>query len=136
MTRKQALEVVKLAKPNNTVLEKLGWKWKAEIGEWCIDTAGELRLISRLDVDGSPQRNTWHGYEYIDEPIPILHWEEIERVLEGMGYYISFTSDVWANYGVLIAQNRHDIDKAVLGKGESRQEAMMRATIQLEKKRS
>jgi len=119
MTQTEAESVKELAKANNDVLEKLGWKWEPKVGEWFLDAvSGEIFLIDRDDV--KDDSDCLHGYV-----IPILHWEEIERVLEGMGYELEVRMRECA---ISLQQSG---DCVVLVGAESRQSAVMKAVIKL-----
>lgn len=113
---------------------KLLWKWEPKVGGWCLlnderVANEELFLISDDDdlvyvCSLAPQGKV----------IPILHWEEIERVLEGVGYKLGmnkFTDKQGiTTYGAWFFAEEcwsQAID------GKSRQRAVMRVVIELGK---
>lgn len=70
------------------VAEPRGWEWKPEVRERCL--WGEAVL---LVTDINDYKLSVSGVEIIEEVnvnqvIPILSWQEIKRVLEGMGYIV------------------------------------------------
>lgn len=86
---------MKLAKPLVEAIKKISkgtWKWKPEQGEWCVNKeGGYAQLVSDVDKEtgdiylSSPSGHVWlHSVNFI----PILYWERIVKILEGMGYYV------------------------------------------------
>jgi len=129
------------------------WKWRPKIGEFCIekeskklvliwayndwkwvekkykqkqhDTICYIRLPDEQDVEAWPE-----------EVIPILDWQEIERILERLGYYVRVLRNVDKDdYGnhlceCAIDRNRGHIAKAV---AKTCQQAVTLALLELEK---
>lgn len=131
MTQKLAEFVKDLAKSCNNVLEKLGWKWKPEMSEWYIIEATD---IIKLIPEGG-------GME-LGKKIPILHWEEIERVLDKIGYKLKLKEGLpecrWRctlHKETCINGGRvgWQVSPSAIGWAKSRQEAVMRSVIQLGK---
>jgi len=122
------------------------WEWRPKKGEWCIyENDNNLSLI----IFVYNMRKTvilereWYGEKEVNisECIPILHWETIEKILEEMEYYMSLPtrderSDLWVvgfshfNFRRENKEFRYYKDVYV-GRGKTRQEAVMRAIIKL-----
>lgn len=71
---------------------------------------------------------------------PLLHWERIEEILEGMGYVVIIDRDVSQSKSKFMCAIRQ-LTKVMgynewMGVGKTRQLAVMRAVIELEKERS
>lgn len=133
MIQNEAESVKDLAKPNNDVLERLGWKWKPEPGEWFLNKQGNPRLM--IGFNGYHIEDAENLIYYPPEIVPILHWEEIERVLEGVGYIIEIETFSFTNYNpyckIYKKLNFAEIERIVKQSGKSRQEAVMKAVIKL-----
>ena len=75
------------------------------------------------------------GYDG-NEFIPILHWEEIERVLEKAGYIIKFMKNLSDKVEYTCFFNVADkdiLDRPFRGDAKSRQKAIMLSVIELGK---
>jgi len=105
---------------------KVKYRGQPKVGEWCIRGIKTLGLIS--DVRGGQWLSIPH-YEHElhkDNVTPILEWEEIERVLEKAGY------SLWESYSSRRRYTAGINDKEATF-GDSRQEAVMKAVIELAK---
>jgi len=149
MTYEQANSIKHLAPEVNKVLEGLevieylkkqkggivtSWKWQPKVGEWFLYGTKTLGLIT--DVRGGQWISVPH-YEHElhkDNGTPILHWEEIERVLEkagctfrlsdfGMVGDYNYRFEIWAKNGAI------QVSKIT----KTRQEAVMKAVLELGK---
>lgn len=102
-----------------------GWNWEEKVGEWFLypkNLLGDMQLVTSVELY---HLHAW-GEDFeisFKGLIPILHWEEIERVLEGMGYSVSVYRDCCS-----ISKGNTPLVEA---DGKSRQEAVMRAVIKL-----
>ena len=111
---------------------KVKWKWKPKVGEWYLTPDDEVRCIGdELDLESIPI-----VVDLNPAYIPILHWEEIERVLEGVGYYVDTRklTPYGCGHKELSVSEIYLINSPDFisdGKGESRQEAVMQAVIKL-----
>lgn len=94
-------QVIKLAKPCYEAIKIIAksvgkvWKWEPEWGEFCIDSNKRIVLIWDIFPDApiisvvpAPQANITPYNQQVKDCIPILHWEKIEQILEGLGYEI------------------------------------------------
>lgn len=114
------------------------WEWEPEFGEWLIyrspkvigETVGIIDyIVSKKVICFAPEEGNIH-YDYceIDDGfIPILHWEKLEGILEDLGYEVivyRYKCEVWAeeDTGMRLKCRK---------KGQTRQEAVMRAVIKL-----
>jgi len=122
------------------------WEWKPEEGYWGLTDYGEAVLIYK-NVEQESQKNcpllantkvygitACIGPGYHEVGIPILHWEEIERILGELGFAIPFDFHVtFENKFLLVLSDEHGIPKAE-GTGKTRQEAAQQAVISLGEK--
>ena len=130
-------EAIELAPQVSKALKTLGWKgWKPEIGDWCI-VFGDAALICRRDRD---YLHTDYGlYDFRiarEEATPFLHWELIEKILEGLGYRLYHRSNYLGemyNLGYLAAFGKAYMNKQRWEFGKTRQLATMQAVIALAK---
>lgn len=119
---------------------KVKWKWEPKwndlaylsgtlvsIRKWWILPSQEIMcMVDRPEICGDgiviPQKDL----------IPILHWEEIERVLEGVGYWVKV--DPYGGNRAMIGSlpKHYQVENWVNGK--CRQEAVMKAVIKLGEK--
>lgn len=88
-------EAIKLTPKVCEVLKELGWeKWEPEEGEWGLTDYNEAVLIYK-NIDKNKKNcpllaNTEYGVtscigpEYHEVGIPILHWEKIRKIVEGL----------------------------------------------------
>jgi len=72
---------------------KIKWKWKVKMGGWCIGknykTKTPLLITETTDKTGWLQVNCQYWKDELPSNfIPILHWEEIEKILEKAGYRV------------------------------------------------
>lgn len=129
---------------NGTGTDKISqrWKWEPKVGEWCI-VSGKVHLITYVAGNyfeyaignnyGICARKDWKNV------IPILHWEEIERVLEAIEYYMIVSHQLECPTGVkhgyycTLWHKSWSDDKEIDYIGKSRQEAVMRSVIALAK---
>lgn len=106
---------------------KVRWAWEPEVGEWWLNKLNQkVHCIGneRELVDMQPSIG-------IDENIiSILHWETIERVLEGVGYWMKMEYDGKSCY---MGSEIGTPSALVHIVGESRQETVMKALIALGK---
>ncbi len=153
MTYEQANKAMPYATRNVEVLERLGWEckqcnatgyvgvtakgcgaikcpicrgkgvlkysWTPQVGEWCMNNKF---------LKGSPLIITKGNCPDPKYYTPILEWEEIERVLKKVGYKLKIRETSQGEYFALIKGQTE-----VGGIGKSRQQAVMRAVIELGK---
>jgi len=104
-----------LALRTNEAIKKISkakgkkWEWKPEVGEWCIvlgysNAVGLIGLIEKdINVPGLAyvecnvfipkfEDNDWYEREKL---VPFLHWEKLEKIMEGLGYYVILWWDNW-----------------------------------------
>ena len=129
---------------------KVKHKWQPKVGEWCI-IDGSISLIigflddGRLEVRRAKNTDPVYIRREHKALTPILPWEEIERVLEEAGYRLWVDRD-WINQKYYCKIAFRDKKLWEEGKqwnwdilverreGKSRQEAVMKAVIELGKK--
>jgi len=146
-------EVIELAKPCVEAIKKISkakgkeWKWKPEVGEWCL-----WKKHPHLVLEPEGQDNWFTIYadkvdkmDY-DEPyyyrlvvpikrcIPFLHWEKLEKIMEGLGYELRLDKrgdppNVAFDAG--LGKIGEPIFASQLIQAPTRQEAVMRAIIRL-----
>jgi len=158
MNYKQANAVKHLAPGVMKVLKRLEWieylkeqkggiahhySWTPQVGEWCIEK-GKCHLIVDVRENKHPGEiwiNTSDIYATtlikIDELTPILPWETIENVLEKAGYYFTRGWEGIECENVLYIQKEGDYQEKLQieidFRGCSRQEAVMKAVLELGK---
>jgi len=139
-------EEIEIANPCYEALKKLGWEWEPKEGEWGLTDYGETVLIYK-NVDKKSKKNcpllantdvygitSCIGPEYHEVGIPILHWEKIKKILEGLGYFIALSI---SNYGgeIMVTgtdEYEHDATLFELSyKGNNVQKAVMETVIKL-----
>lgn len=124
MNYEQANSVKELAPGVNEVLERLDWKWQPQVGEWFFM---DNPLFPTPHIVCEHMNKNPDDLEYY---IPILPWEEIEKVLEKVGYFLSIVRDnirgLW-----FVGIDKHYIYEGHQGNGKFRQEAVMLAVIKL-----
>lgn len=114
------------------------WKWKPEIGQFSLSN-GKVYLITNIDDLGNDKLGVAYCAEVRKENVtPILSWETIERVLDGVGYNLhiglpSLIIKEAAKYRFQCNIGK-DYEHKSSGLGKSRQEAVMKAVIKLGKK--
>lgn len=139
MTYNEAEFVKDLAKSNNEVLEKLGWKWSPKFGEYVIWLNQIWIVVKRMQNTLHLIRDDNEGGGALENCIPILHWEEIQRILEDIGYIITAEWDKGLGYYSRIYTEREacgdpDEKSFILeAVGKDYQEAIMRGVIELRK---
>jgi len=120
------------------------WEWNPEIGEWCLikkkwgttlkNVVGIIVLVNedknivRVEAVVETDSIFFSGWYRQKDLIPILHWEKLEEILEGLGYMV----DIRLEQGNFICEV-DGYEYWADGKGKTRQEAMMRAVIKLSK---
>ena len=115
---------------------KVGWKWEPKVGEWFLTETPKLELWLLEKNYWIEESGRITGFRKV---IPILHWEEIERVLEGVGYKTELDESSTLYKEFVIWDERRKIPRDVdsykfpnwHGRGKSRQQAVMLATIKL-----
>ncbi len=128
MNQREADSVKHLVEPVNKVLEKF-WSWTPRVGDYCLwgeavllitDVDDYILYISGIDMIEAVN---------VNQVIPILEWEVIEGILE-KGGYASIIHEHKEGYHA----GFYMIEK-VTGEeyGKSRQEAVMKAVIELGK---
>lgn len=135
-----------LTKPCYEAIKKISkgrWKWEPKVGEYFMHftsvSHSKFYLITEVDKTfvwfamtvggyGTAKHTDLHNW------IPLLHWERIERVLEEMGYYLKIwdteNTKIGSGYYVVIGEKKSPITEDL---GKTRQEAVMKAVIELEK---
>ena len=73
---------------------KIKWSWAPQVGEWCIDSMGKIRLIEEvsqkdLSVFMHKAYCPWQQFGLLT---PILEWETIQQILLENDYYLSIES--------------------------------------------
>lgn len=132
-------ESIALTKPTVEAIKKISkgkWKWKPRTGQFVL-YRGKTGLIDNFCP------NPYKSIDVLPESgefIPILHWEDdIERILEGMGYRIrveKYAESVFSPDKYVFEckiDNKNKIDLLILLMGETRQEAVQKAVIKLAK---
>jgi len=147
-------EEIKLAPKVYEAIKKIAeakgkeWKWEPEIGNFCRHktwAGDELFIVCRVftrtvNVVGESED------VYTAEPfmlIPILHWEKLEKIIEGFGYDVDIDKDSLnfdeTKYFCVISTPHQTANKEIYwtpdgkGEGKTRQEAVQRAIIELAK---
>lgn len=122
------------------------WKWKPEVGEWCL-WKDKPYVIYEVEENIGPDigyRDTRiaapYDFHYVMRKnlTPILHWEKIEEILKQLGYVLTGDSWLGDTYNTWI-YSEHDKffgDPLVMCNGKTRQLAVMRAVIELGKESS
>jgi len=129
MNYEEANSVKELALKVDRVLEELGWKWQPKVGEWwrLNDYVWLIKDDSDIEYCQSfPPPNI---------VAPILHWEEIERVLEKAEIVFCLEDREWLKEEVRfkVTLDDTDISNSVLAESSTRQEAVMKAVNKLRK---
>ena len=107
-------------------ISKGKWEWEPQVGEWYISPMDIIHLI--------PERQEL-SKDYQKLCIPLLHWERIEEILEGIGLGFG----VWRTFeGVSLEMywledNPNQDPCVIIEKAKSRQEAAYKAVIELAK---
>jgi len=112
---------------NGTGKVKGEWEWEPERWQQVV-YRGKVNLIravlTPIYVDLLSKRGV-----FIKDLIPLLHWERIEEILEGMGYALSVLK--YEGYVKCYIHQKDDL--LVTEQRKTRQEAVMRAVIELGK---
>lgn len=140
MVEKEAKEAKPWSRKTARILKRMGYKWKPEPGQWVC-----CRLVKggisepELIVAYNGRQVELHRLGMLTSArglVPVLPWGRIAKILEGMGYIVKvkdqedFGEDCKYNCGIYS-------DKLGVGvSAPTRQEAVMRAIIQLAKRRS
>lgn len=122
------------------IAEKAGktWEWEPKRGEFAQIGMGMIVLVDRDGLFENKFVDTSNmGIIEINRLIPFLHWERIERILEGMGYETELnefkaTGSDYA-YGIF-GYDKNDKYHTAHGYGKTRQEAVQRAVIKFGKR--
>ena len=139
-------EAIKLAKPCYEAIKKISkgkWEWKPEVGEQFIGVHGMPIVIAGIiDVPlifGTENRRLQYlsmdkvREIFVKDVIPLLHWERIEEILEGMGYGLLLKrEDIGGKHYQAEFWNKNTWGHK-LSVGKTRQEAVMRAVIEVGK---
>lgn len=112
---------------------KIHYSWTPQVGEWIRYKLGNgitIRLIRQVTSQNKLLLEPATLYlldAYSKGVTPILEWEEIEKVLEKVGYVL------WESYS---SRGRYTagINDKDGSFGDSRQEAVMKAVLELEKR--
>lgn len=116
------------------------WKWEPKVGEWFLDDTENVCLIYCFDnYHQSTQiyyvKNEAQNRYVVFQgkfTIPILHWEEIERVLEEVAYRpVVQAKWVGGDCYCYILKDENLVGKVI--DANTRQEAVMKAVIALGK---
>jgi len=112
------------------------WEWEPKVGEWCL-YGNTLLLITKVTVSVLEVSGGMIEAVKADKVVPLLHWERIEEILEGMGYYFTRGEEVEQAEDVLYIK-KEGLDNLRLNieidfRDKSRQEAVQRAVIELGK---
>lgn len=100
------------------------WVWRPKIGDLWLDLDGEVHCIGdELYLEHI------QSIKELAKAIPLLHWEEIKRILEEIGYWVNvrefkkyFQCEIFREY-----KNDFVLDQ----NGRTFQEAVQRATLGL-----
>lgn len=118
------------------------WEWKPEWGDVFLLVNSLCIFNCFVDDRVCFITHTWEESQerpidyFEDAAIPLLPWEKIERVLEGMGYRL-ITSGFLGHFRIEIySKNKKNIADQILisTSGEDRQPLVMRAVIEMAKK--
>ena len=117
---------------------KVKYSWTPQVGEWFVDSKKNPRLI--ISVENDLVVECQEGFlHYMYGITPILDWQTIEEILEKAGYWLEIIKPLdkyivkgCMNIGCSIYQEGKD-DYIVYAKGNSRQEAVMKAVLALRK---
>ena len=108
---------------------KLSYSWTPQVGEWMMWGSNELELICQHNL--GEIKNSKHKAEIV----PILEWEEIERVLKKAGYQL-FIKGFYNRIQCHIFEGDESFVAPIVVIEErniTRQEAVMQAVIELGK---
>lgn len=134
-------EEIALAKDTVEAIKKISkgkWEWEPEVGEFVI-IYGQVVLVKSVWPEalhyGISLEYGLHGIEgYAKDYIPLLHWERIEKILEGMGYELDVFKSIKEHLFVCSVHRNSKIVLVVRAK--SRQLAVTQAVIELGKESS
>lgn len=114
-------------------LSETEWEWEPEVGEFYITPENEIWCIG----DDLDREDTIIAKDLNKKYIPLLHWERIEEILEGMGYSMIVSHPLDCpdgkrlGYLCIIWHKDWSSDKEIEYVGDRRQEAVQRAVIEL-----
>lgn len=143
-------EAQELAKPCCEAIKKISkgkWEWRPRYRDACLRKRGYPGICTVLIYDplgGQVKITRGFGrakWVPADDIIPLLHWEKIEEILEGMGwskfkFSFSINGTVEARSHKTVSKpDTSDWIKLCSGTGKSRQEAVTWAVIKLGKSR-
>ena len=113
---------------------KVKWKWEPEPGQWCL-YGNKLLLITKVTVSVLEVSGGMIEAVKADKVIPILSWETIEKVLEGVEWtrfeFCLIDGYKFKASSYHAAQMGDDCPVVCTAVGKSRQEAVMKAVIKL-----
>ena len=108
---------------------KVKWEGELEPRDEFIATDGSSRFVVSTCSGGVRDD---YGYHWSTKLItPLLEWQKIEEILEGMGYDLLIGKHERI-YGASVFQGKKCLS---IGDGKSRQPAVMRAVIELGKEK-
>ena len=79
-------EVIELAKPCVEAIKKISkakgkeWKWKPEVGDFFLFSKDK-----GMCVEPKEKRGVVNILYIIEEVVPILHWEKLEKIMNSLG---------------------------------------------------
>jgi len=128
---------------NGTGKVKGKWEWKPEVGECFSFGWKDIRKLIIIPVKFYLEEDNICFDDYvfpISHCIPLLHWERIEEILEGMGYYLKITKyDEWGNpLKMCVAEiwlKGHSSVESKSAVAKTSQEAAQKAVIELGKEK-
>ena len=132
---------IELAPQVNEALTKLKWNgWEIQEGEWCLYKKKGYLIVNPAsrnadDIWLNDFNRSTVFLAKVKKCIPILHWEDIERILQQnyiIGIRAIYNTRENREYKCVIAKR----DSSGLGKkaeanGETRQESVMKAVVRL-----
>ena len=125
-------ERIALSPETNEALKKLGWGgWEPKVGDFYL-LQGKVGLVSDPLITLERTRKSWAKYNV--HPIPLLHWEQIESILEELGHRM----DVWPDDGstdsfILCGIRPKGQYYSIIEEDRTRQLAVMKTVIALAK---
>ena len=85
-----------------------------------------------LHLRNNKQEDSYiHGDEIGRHSFPLLHWERIEEILEGVGYVLEFVPPEFTDgFAIYVNLRNKKTGHYHTGRGGTRQEAIQRAVIE------